>query len=202
MLGIFFILGLYRLFRTWPGMAWLNLLAGIFVLIFSFALHVFFYARFMVFLLPFFFLGLAESFIFLEENIIKTIAGFRKNTLQLLLGCLVCVLFIASLSRYYQMGKQNFKGAASYIEEKYPDKEALSFGLAHDEFLYYDPIAIPHSGMDPLHPDQISGKLIVGNFRWSWSQSNKEIINRYCPLEKKWISAGYRENDIYLFRCF
>jgi hypothetical protein len=145
---------------------------------------------------------LAEGFVLLEENIIKTMPGFRKNTLQLLLGGLVCVLFIASLSRYYRMGKQNFKGAAAYVELKYPDKEVLAFGLAHDEFLYYDPMAIPHSGLAPLHPEEIRGKLIVGNFRWSWSQSNQEIINRYCPLEKKWLSAGYREHDLYLFRCF
>jgi len=137
-----------------------------------------------------------------EDLARKIHPALKPNRIRPALSLLVCGFLVFGLAGYYKFGKQGFKPAAQYIDKNFPGAPVLSFGLADEEFLYYAPQALPWPGARPLSDNDLAGRLIVASHPWSWSPSNFERIRRDCRQEKIWPSAGYRENDVYLFRCF
>jgi mannosyltransferase len=200
-LFLFFLAGLYRLAKKWPEVVWLNLFAAVFVVLFTFGANVTFYARFMVFLLPFFFLALAMSFDLLDELAASKL-GLQRNLLKLVLSVMVCLLFAYSLSRYYRMGKQDFRAVSEYIDKKFPGHPVISYGMDYQTFLFYNPGARAMPSIEPMTTGLLEDYVVVGSYRWSWSSDNRGLLENFCKLEKKFKSAAYHELDLYLYRCF
>jgi mannosyltransferase len=200
--GFLFLLGLPRLWKVWPGICLLYLLAGAFLILFTWVMRVFIYPRFLSFLIPFFFLALACGAELVADQVRKIFPSLKPHLIQSALALLVCGSLVHGLAGYYQFGKQGFKPAAEYISRNFSGVRVISFGLADEEFLYYAPQALPWPGARPLSADDLAGKLIVASHPWSWSPANFGTIRQNCRQEKVWPSAGYQENDVYLFRCF
>jgi len=202
LLFLVFLAGTVRLWRQWAGFCWLNLTAAVLVLAFTWAGHVFIYPRFLAFLIPFYFLAVASSINWLAGAVAKKLPWLKAGIIQAALAAIVCGFLAYSLGKYYEQGKQGFKQAAQYIRGKFPREIVLSYGLASQEFLYYDPSAIAWPGGRLMEPVDLVGHLVVASHPWSWSPENIVVMRQYCHLDQKWPSAGYPENNVYLFRCF
>ena len=202
LLFLVFLAGVLRLWRQWPALCFLNLSAAVFLVLFTWLGHVFIYPRFLAFLMPFYFLAAASGLEWLAEAAAKRAQWLKPLITQATLTLIICGFLAYSLGRYYAQGKQGFKQAAQYIRDKFPRQLVLSYGLASQEFLYYDPAAIPWAGSRLMEPVDLMGNLVVASHPWSWSPENIVVMRQYCHLHKKWPSAGYDENNVYLFRCF
>ncbi len=190
--------GIYRLLKKWPEIAWLYFLSASLLVTATLMLRIFVYARFFSILIPFFYLGLAIG----VEEIFSGLAKSRvKSLARICLAGLICVALSLSLLRYYRLGKQGLKPAAEYLESNYPLSPVISLGLARNEFRYYCAYARPVYGQVPLNPDQVAGTVVVASHPWSWAPYNQKMLDRFCKLEKLWPSAGYRENEVYLYNC-
>ena len=201
-IGAIFLVGLYSIFKRWAGLCWLYLFSGVFVVIFTFFARVFIFNRFLSFLIPFFYLGVSEGLVIIEEKLSAIFPKLRKNALVFAFSGIICFFLIISLVRYYHLGKQGFKEVAFYLEKNYPERRVISFGVSDLEFLYYYPSAIPHWGAVPLEPQELIGGLLVGSHPWGWAPYNIVAIQRFCKTEKIWKSAGPEENTVYLYKCF
>jgi len=200
--AVVFLLGLIRLGKTWPAFCRMNILAGGFLILFTWLEHVFIYSRFLAFLLPFYFLSLASALELLGDKAHSYWPKLKPGLLQASLALVVCAFLLPGLARYYKLGKQEFKQAAIYASVNYWRRPVISFGLAAKQYLLYDPEAQEWPQSQPLNPEDVDGKLVVASHPWSWSKKNVEVLKQYCRLEKTWESAGYQENNVYLFRCF
>ncbi len=190
-LGIAALFGLYRLFRKWPEFCSLYLLSALLLVLFTLVMQVFIYARFLAFMVPFFYLCLAEA-----------VSALKFSRLaRTVLTVLVAVALAVSLGRYYRLGKQGLKDAAQYLEAQYPLAPVVSLGLARNEFLYYCPQAQPVFGQVAQPPQVFLGKMVVASHPWSWAPWNEKMLERNCRREKVWPSAGYDENEVFLYNC-
>ena len=194
--------GMFRLFKLWPGLVYLYLLATAPLILSVLAARVFICARFLTFLIPLFCLSAAVAIDGFAKAANKRLPLLKKNILVIAFATLICFCLAFSLARYYKMGKQGFKDAALYIQKYHPGKPVVSFGMANIEFLFYCPHARPHPGIRPLSPDDVTGAMLVAFYPQSWSPGNVDFINRSCRLEKEWPSAGYDDSTVYLYNCF
>ena len=201
-MGAISVLGLFRLFKLWPGLVYLYLLATGLLIFSILAARVFICARFLTFLIPFFFLSAAAAIDWFAGAANKRIPLLKKNIIVIAFATLICFCLAVSLARYYKLGKQGFKDAALYIQKSHPGKPVVSFGMANIEFLFYCPDARPHPGVKPLSPDDVRGGMLVAFYPQSWSPGNVDFIRRFCELEKEWPSAGYDNSTVYLYHCF
>jgi len=196
------VLGLFRLFKLWPGLVCLYLSAAGLLIFSILAARVFICARFLTFLIPFFFLGAAAAIDWFAGATNKKLPLLEKNIIAVSLAALICFCLSVSLARYYKLGKQGFKDAALYIQKNHPGKPVVSFGMANIEFLFYCPHARPHPGIKPLSPDDVTGGVLAAFYPQSWSPGNVDFIRNSCELEKEWPSAGYANSTVYLYNCF
>ena len=199
---LIFLWGFRKLKNKAIELGILYLLSAGLILAFTLIFRVFIYPRFLSFFIPFYLLGLSlgveEIFSFFQARKFRLPAQVTKSLL-------ITFIFLSlswALIRYYQLGKQGFKKASIYIQKHYPFTPVLSLGLADQEFLYYLPRAQPVPGRYKLLPQDIVGQLIVASHPWSWVPFNLQTIEKYCTLEKVWESAGYKQNAVYLYRCF
>jgi len=198
---VIFLIGLVRLGKSWPEICWLYILAAALLIIFTRVMTFFIYPRFLAFEIPFYFLAGAEALGLVEDEVRKYVRRIPRYSIQAALAVIICFFLCFGLAKYYRLGKQGFKQAAEYIQRNYPGKTVLSFGLANQELLYYDPYAVPWPGRTKLYPVDLMGNLVVASHPWSWATYNREMILKFCNLEKTWPSAGYDENAVYLFNC-
>ena len=77
--AILFLVGLPRLYKKWPGLVFLYLASAAFLILATWVLRIFIYARFLSFLIPFFFLAAAAAMEWIGENISARTTRLRKN---------------------------------------------------------------------------------------------------------------------------
>ena len=180
----------------------LYLLSAGLILAFTLIFRVFIYPRFLSFFIPFYLLGIGLGIEEIYSLIQKKKFQLPARMVHYLLIAFIFFSLSWALIRYYHLGKQGFKKASIYIQKHYPFTPVISLGLAEEEFLYYLPRAQPVPGRYKLLPQNTVGKLIVASHPWSWAPYNLQTIEKYCTLEKVWESAGYKQNAVYLYRCF
>jgi len=198
----FFVLGIYPLYREAGIFFWLYILSGLLIVFFTLIMKIFIYPRFLVLLMPVYYLGIALGIKWVSDKIQSLFPRIRRPIMRVALSVLVLVFLNVSLVRYYELGKQGFKKAGEYISRYYPERGVISLGMAREEFRYYYVYAEPVPGDVSLIPQEVIGKLVVASHPWSWLGANASLLNTFCKEEKVWRSAGYSENDVFLFVCF
>jgi mannosyltransferase len=194
--------GVARLFRKWPGICLLYLMAAAFMIAFTLVMRVFIMPRFLSFLIPFFALGLAEGLAALDDLLKNKIVSLKPDMARIIFSLALCAVLVFGLVKYYQLGKQGYKDAVNYVEKNYPGKNIVSFGLSSQELLYYDPTANAWPNKKALEPVDLTGNLVIASFPWSWPKQNIDLIRQSCSLEKVWTSMSDEGNEVYLYKCF
>ncbi len=193
--------GFIYLSRKCPGLFWLYLLPAILLILATFVLHIFIYARFLSFLIPFFCLALAQSVEVLSETVGSKYRRIRAGILRPGLMALISLAMLISLARYYALGKQGFKSASQYLQEHYPETPVISYGLAADYFRLYLPQVEVFTVNQSLKAGKLRGKMVVASFPSNWTAHNKMMIAQVCRPEKVWPSAGDEDCAVYLYNC-
>jgi hypothetical protein len=196
-----FLAGLVRLFKVWRAFASLYLLAGGLALLAVAVLRIFIFVRFLSFLIPFFLLALSLGLGWIAGELKKRSKGTPENKLQIALASLICLALAVSLGQYYEYGKQGYKDAAIYLQESYPDRRVLLYGVAAAEMKLYFPEAPPFPKWLPS-PEKLKGKFVLAGNKEYWNKQDAEALEKYCRLEKLWPGFGLKENAVYLYRCF
>lgn len=158
--------------------------------------RVFTYYRMQSFYLPWF-------AVFIGGGIL-TIAKQTKRfglVLFCILGCGAVVLNALPIYPYYKFGKQPLKDVAQWVEEKVPPEiPVYSFGLTDSEFRYYCKRAVEIPFMHSIEDAIPRGGIFVSAYPWSWGRRSAELLVKNCKV-MRWRSAGYAENDVFVFRC-
>lgn len=178
-----------------PFTASLFLLPGLLLLVATKIFGLYIYIRFLAFLLPFYFIFMASGMEFISRA-----AGYRRAALAIL-AVLAAVVIMPSTLEYYRLGKQGFREAAAWIRENEPRTRVYSMGLAAGEFAYYFPQAAPVPMGRDMDPEKTRQALVATSHPWSWGQNNAVFLKNHCRALKTWQSAGYRENQVFVFDC-
>ena len=198
---VVFIPGAVRLYKADRGVFWIYVIPAALIITSTFILHIFIYARFLSFAMPFFCLGLALGIDSISEWAGARLKWLKKQYSSAALGALAAAVLLASLSRYYQLGKQDYKDAAAYAKTHYPYQAVLAFGMGCDAFQYYFEDTELAGNFAILTPEKLRGRLVVASFPGNWPDKQRKILFSSCKIEKAWLSAAGKEQDIYLFKC-
>lgn len=197
-----FLIGLFKVHKSYSGLVWLYVFATILLLGATLFLRIFIYARFLAFLIPFFYLGIACAIDLGADTMPSRFSTIKKSHIRIILTAIFSLFLCLSLARYYVLGKQGFKDAARYIYKNYPTKDVISFGLSAYEYRYYDKYAEPCEDYQCLRDANLRTKLVVASHPWAWSSQSRALLDALCVIEKVFPSAGDPDYQVYIFKCF
>jgi hypothetical protein len=193
--------GILRVLKDWSGFFWLYLISAALVIVFTWVSHVFIFARFLSFAMPLYCLCLGAGIDVIAGLVSRAVRPARKNFVFAVLCLAILLAMSASLVRYYRLGKQGFKDAATYAYKNYPRRTVLSYGNTAIELTYYYPNAVPFKLDGILKHADVADNLVVAAFPESWPRHNKSVLEQYCTEEKVWPSALGEGGEVYLFSC-
>lgn len=199
---ILFIIGLFRSVKLCPGLVILYLLPAGLIILTTFILKIFIFSRFLAFLIPFFFINISAGIEFIELQARKLFPIMKQKIIYISVAVMVFIFLFSGLVRYYHLGKQGFKDVSIYIKRRYPFRDVVSLGSAAYGYLYYDRYAQPLTGVEPIAPEELEGKLVVASHFWSISPENIHLLARVCEQELYLSSAGAEDYGVVLYRCF
>lgn len=155
----------------------------------------FVYHRFYAFAMPGFFLAAGYG----VDSVCRRLSlpGWAAAAM----AALLIAMLLPALHTYNRIGKQGLRPAAQWINENAPGAKVISLGLARNVFQYYCPEAIALEKDGPLEGSLLANSVVVFAFPWSVKQARQQRLDEICGEPLVFQSAGYRENEVRLYRC-